>query len=66
MSLQAYLHTRSPPPPSIETHLAVVWGSHQEVSTQARQQEEVVGASLLCPRRTNRSSYVNAKDLIRC
>ena len=40
--------------------------SHQEVSTQARQQEEVVGASLLRPIRTNRSSYVNVKDLIRC
>ena len=53
--------------PSIETHLVVVKGaSHQEVSTQVRQQEKLVGASLLRSIRTNRSSYVNAKDLIRC
>ena len=38
--------------------------SHQKVSNQVSQQE-LVGASLLHPIKTNRS-YVNAKDLIQC
>ena len=40
--------------------------SHKEVSIQVHQQEEFVGASLNRSIRTNRSSYINAKDLIRC
>ena len=43
--------------PLNETHLAVVRGtSRQEVSTQVRQQEELIGASLLCLISTNKSS----------
>ena len=53
-------------PPRLKLPFPWLGASHQEVSTQVRQQEELVGASLLRPIRTNRSSYVNAKDLIQC